>query len=150
MTEKFKVLLNFLKKRPSRMNDCLADTPKTIYLIAIWYREKWVRECVCVFIAQSCPTLCNPMDCSPPGSSVHEIFQARILEWVTISFSRGSSQPRDRTLVSWTAGKFSTNWATREDQERETERIYKEGKNPKFLLQSLKKNNWPELYHCLG
>ena len=54
------------------------------------------------------------MDCSPPGSSVHEIFQARILEWVTISFSRGSSQPRDRTQVSCTAGRFFTNWATRE------------------------------------
>ena len=48
-------------------------------------------------VAQSCPTLCNPVDCSPPGSSVHGILQARILEWVAISFSRGSSQPRDRT-----------------------------------------------------
>ena len=53
------------------------------------------------------------MDCSPPGSSVHEIFQARILEWVAISFSRGSSQPRDRTQVSCTAGRFFTDWATR-------------------------------------
>ena len=51
-------------------------------------------------VAQSCPTLCNPMDCSPPGFSVHGIFQARVLEWGAISFSRGSSQPRDRTLVS--------------------------------------------------
>ena len=52
-------------------------------------------------VAQSCPTLCNPMDCSPPGSYVCEIFQARILEWVAISFSRGEgtqgSRPRDRT-----------------------------------------------------
>ena len=46
------------------------------------------------------------MDHSPPGSSVHEIFQARILEWVAISFSRGSSQPRDQTLVSCTAGRY--------------------------------------------
>ena len=44
-----------------------------------------------VLVAQSCPTLCHPMDCSPPGSSVHGILQARILEWVAISFSRGSS-----------------------------------------------------------
>ena len=48
-------------------------------------------------VAQSCPTLCDPMDCSLPGSSIHGIFQARILEWVAISFSRGSSRPRDRT-----------------------------------------------------
>ena len=50
--------------------------------------------------AQSCPTLCNSMDCGPPGSSVHEIFQARILEWVAISSSRGSSRPRDQTHIS--------------------------------------------------
>ena len=46
-------------------------------------------------VAQLCLTLCDPMDCSLPGSSIHGIFQARILEWVAISFSRGSSQPRD-------------------------------------------------------
>ena len=46
-------------------------------------------------IAQSCPTLCNPMDCSLPCSSVHGFFQARVLEWVSISYSRGSSQSRD-------------------------------------------------------
>ena len=49
---------------------------------------------------QSCPTLCNPMDCSLPGSSVHGILQARILEWVATSFPRGSSPPRDWTQVS--------------------------------------------------
>ena len=54
------------------------------------------------------------MDCSPLGSSIHEIFQARILEWVAISFSRGSSQPKDRSRVSCTAGRFFTEWATRE------------------------------------
>ena len=48
-----------------------------------------VHVCVCLR-AQSCPTVCNTMDCSPPGSSVHGIFQARILEWVAISYSRGS------------------------------------------------------------
>ena len=69
-----------------------------------------------MLVAQLCPTLCNPMDCSPPGFSVYEIFQARILEWVAISFSRGFSQPRDQTQVSWTAGRFFTNWATRETQ----------------------------------
>ena len=68
--------------------------------------------------AQSCPILCDPMDYSPLGSSVHEIFQARILEWVATSFSRGSSQPRDRTLVSCTAGRFFADWATREAQRK--------------------------------
>ena len=58
--------------------------------------------------------LCNPMDYSPPGSSVHRIFQTRILEWIAISFSRGSSQPRDRTQVSRIAGRFFTSWATGE------------------------------------
>ena len=69
-----------------------------------------------VLVAQSCLTLGNPMDFSPPGSSVHEIFQARILEWVAISFSRGSSGPRDWTWVSCTADRFFTNWAMREAQ----------------------------------
>ena len=67
-----------------------------------------------VKLAQSCPTLFNPMDCSLPDSYVHGILQARILEWVAILFSRGSSQPRDRTCVSCIAGRFFTSWATRE------------------------------------
>ena len=66
-------------------------------------------------VPQSCPTLCDPMDwCSPPGSSIHGILQARILEWVAISLSRGSSQPRDRTQVSCIVGRRFTVWATRE------------------------------------
>ena len=62
--------------------------------------------------AQSCLTLCDPMNCSPPGSSVQRISQARILEWVAISFSRGSSWTRDQTQVSFMAGWFFTVWAT--------------------------------------
>ena len=67
--------------------------------------RKLERQCVCVCVracsvAQSCPTLCDPMDCSLPGSSVHGIFPARILEWVAISSSRASSRPGDRTFVS--------------------------------------------------
>ena len=58
-----------------------------------------------VEVVQLCPTLCNPVGCSLPGSSIHGILQARILEWVSISFSRGSSQPRDRTCVSCIAGR---------------------------------------------
>ena len=68
-----------------------------------------------MLVAQSCPTLCHSMDYSLPGSSVHEILQARILEWVDISFSGGSSQPRDRTRVSCViASRLFTTWTTRE------------------------------------
>ena len=56
--------------------------------------------CVCVLVAQSCLTLCDPMNCSLPGFPVRGILQARILEWTAIPFSRGSSPPRDQTLVS--------------------------------------------------
>ena len=67
-------------------------------------------------VTQSCPTLCDPMDCSLPGSSVCGIFQARILEWVAFPFSSGSSQSRDRSQIFCIAGRFVTSWATREAQ----------------------------------
>ena len=67
-----------------------------------------------IFCPQSCQTLCDPMDCSLPGSSLHGILQARVLEWVAISFSRGSSQPRDQTRVSLIPGRCFNLWATRE------------------------------------
>ena len=65
-------------------------------------------------VIQSCLALCDPMDCSLPGFSIHGILQARILEWVAISFSRGSSRPRGQTQVSCIAGRCFTLWATRE------------------------------------
>ena len=67
-----------------------------------------------VKVTQSCPTLCDPMDCSLPGSSVCGILPARILEWVAMPFSRESFHPRDWTQVSCIAGRFFTIWATRE------------------------------------
>ena len=76
---------------------------------------------VCVCACSSCPTLCVPMDCSPPDSSVHVIFQARILEWVAISFLRGSSWLRDWTLISC---KVLYHWATREASNRKKIYIY--------------------------
>ena len=63
-------------------------------------------------VTQSCPTLCDPMDCSLPGSSVHGILQTRILERFAISFSRGSSRPKDRTQVSRIVGRCFIVWAT--------------------------------------
>ena len=74
-------------------------------------RIKWRSE---MSVAWLCPALGNPMDCSPPGSSVYGIPQARILEWVAIPFSRGSSPPRDGTWVSCVIGRFFTIWATRD------------------------------------
>ena len=71
--------------------------------------HEWVSE-----VTQSCLTLCDPMDCSLPSSSVHGIFQAIVLEWIAISFSRGSSWPRDRTQVSCIVDRCFTIWATRE------------------------------------
>ena len=75
---------------------------------------------VLVLVAQSCPVLCDPMVCSPPGSSFHGIFQARILEWVAMPSSRGSSRPRGQARVSygllhWQAGVFTTSatWEAR-------------------------------------
>ena len=68
----------------------------------------------CVLVAQSCPTLCDPMDYSPPGSSLPGMLQARILGWVAMPSSRRSSQSRDQTQVSCIAARFFTIWATRE------------------------------------
>ena len=76
----------------------------------IFYSEKWKSfSCVQLFV--------TPMDCNAPGYSVHGILQAKMLEWVAIASSRVSSQPRDRIQVSHIAGRFFTNWATREPQE---------------------------------
>ena len=67
-----------------------------------------------MWVAQLCPTLWDLIDCNLTGFSVHGILQARILEWVAIPFSRGSSQPRNQTEVSCIAGRFFTNWALME------------------------------------
>ena len=78
------------------------------YLINYIYFALSCLESMKVKVTQ-CPTLCSPMDCT-----VHGILQARILEWVVFPFSRGSSQPTDRTQVSRIAGRFLISWATRE------------------------------------
>ena len=70
-----------------------------------WSRGLWIAQCI-MLAAQSLLTLCDPMDSSWPGSSIHRILQARILEWAAISFSRRTSQPRNRTWVSCIAGRF--------------------------------------------
>ena len=81
-----------------------------INLIKIWFGS---IMCLCI-VSQLCPTLCDSMDCSPPGSSVNGTLQASILEWAAILFSRGSSWLRDWPQVYFIAGGFFTIWATRE------------------------------------
>ena len=76
--------------------------------------QPWLKVKVKMLVTQSCLALYCPLDCSPPGSSVHEIFQAKILEWFAISFSRASSQPRNQTWVSFIVWNFFTLWVTRE------------------------------------
>ena len=75
----------------------------TFYKLGDWDRHTSVS-----LVTQSCWTLCDPMNFSPPGSSVHGILQVRILQWVAIPFSEGSSQPRDQTQVSRIAARFFT------------------------------------------
>ena len=83
---------------------CLALCPSHFgYLPAGYFRPKKESE-----VSQSCLTLCNPMDCSLPGSSIHGILQARILEWVAIPFSRRFYRPRDWTQVSLMAGRLQS------------------------------------------
>ena len=92
---------------------CRKSSIKTLIIdIKAW--AKWYF--VCVLVSHSCSTLCDPMNRSPPGSSVHGILQAGILEWVAIPFSKGFSWPRKWIRVSSIAGKFFTIWATREAQ----------------------------------
>ena len=88
-------------------HQCLADCNAKEHLNP-WHRVQHHRHRSCSLVTQSCPTLCNPMDCSPPGSSVHGVLQARILERVAISSSRGSSWPRDQMHTSCTTDGFFT------------------------------------------
>ena len=114
-------------------------------------RHKWKKVKVKVKVKSlsrvPCPTLCNPMDCSLPGSSVHRILQVRIPEWVAISFSRGSSWPRARTQVSRIGGRRYNLWATREDMRHKQQlnkilckhRIWKDLDKSNFLVRSMYK-----------
>ena len=86
------------------------------------------------------------MDCSPQGSSVHGILQARILEWGAIFFSRGSSWPGDRTQVSWITGRFFTHWATQEAQEAQEAHVSPNmGKHQTISDPHLR--HWPFMLH---
>ena len=84
-------------------------------------KKRWQEY---IEVTQSCPTFCDPMGYSPPGSSLHGILQARVLEWTAISFSRGSSWPRDQTRVSRIPGRHFNLWATREALVDYTKKIF--------------------------
>ena len=77
----------------------------------LMYSIQWKVK---VLVTPSCLTLCDPVDCSPPAFSFHGILQAKIPEWVPIPFSKGSFWPRDRTWISYIAGRFFSNWLIRE------------------------------------
>ena len=117
-------LLTFLRVSVPRdkakiMPQCFVKQPQksstSFPLYSIHYMWPTMSSpCSSVLVSQSCLILCNPMDCSPPGSSVRGNFQARILEWAATPFSRGSSRPRYCIQVSCIADRFFTIWATRE------------------------------------
>ena len=103
----------------SRLSILQGIFPTQVFHIAGRFFTSWATESESESeFTQSCPTLCNLMDCSLSGSSVRGIFQARVLERFAISFCRESSQPRNRTLVSRIAGRCFTVWATREAQKK--------------------------------
>ena len=92
-----------------------------------------------MLVTQLCPTVCDPMKYSLPCSSIHGIFQARVQEWVAISFSRGFSRPRDRTQVSLIVGRRFTNWAI-----REVWKVFLSDFLPFFMWKSLKEMGIPD------
>ena len=105
----WKMTLSRLLGRTSHCGVCVVTSSQChLFLYA------FVCVCVCVWQSLSRVQLCDPVGCSPPGSSLQGILQAGILEWAAISFSRESARPRDQTHVSCIAGGFFTVWATRE------------------------------------
>ena len=109
---------------PSMAGRCLTTEPSgkpSLFYSTFWavFAESQLS------VAKSCHQIfCDPIDCSPPGSSVHGISQARVLEWVAIPFSRGFSQPRDGTLISCIADRFSIIWATGEAPNFYTDQLF--------------------------
>ena len=108
--------------------------------ILLWPEEDSESESE---VTQLCPTLWDPMVCSLPASSIHGISQARILEWVAISFSRRSSQPGDWTWVSCIVGRGFTVWATREVLWRGCAIIYKIGIDRDMATDTDELHWWP-------
>ena len=100
------------------------------------------RETCCCLVAKSCPTLCDPMECSPPGSTLHGISQARTLEQVAISFSRGSSQSRDQARVSCLAGGFFTTGPPEKPPERVRDGLFQVVNTHQPALSPARSSTW--------
>ena len=122
----FCLQLLFLSVTNSYKHFTLSARWSTSFPMDAWLSTEFVRVCVCTKSLQSCATLCNPMGCSRPGSSVHGVFQASILEWFALPSSRGSSNPGIEPAVSLfpvLAGGFFTSSATWEALSTEYIRI---------------------------
>ena len=106
--------INLLRTKLTAKLRSLPQTISYLEMTFIFFSLDTNPACMRVKSLQSCPTICNTMNCSPPGSPVHGILQARILEWIAMSSSRGSSWPRDQTLIScfYIVGGFFTHWGT--------------------------------------
>ena len=130
-------LLLFFQGKPYL---CFCWEQSNVYSLDLTFSVHWLCCAVLRLVIQSCLTLCDPMDCSPPGSSVHGDCRSRILKHIAIPSSRGSSQPRDRRQVSCTAGRFFTIWA----------KVKNTGVGSLSLLQGIfltQESNWG-LQHC--
>ena len=142
------LLLHFIKKNQLDIFvwACLwvlYSIPLIYTFIPLKYHTILIIVKVKMLVAQSCLSLCDPMNCSLSGSSVYAILQAKILEWIAIPFSRGSSLPKDQTLISCIADRFFTIWATREAQSTENHPPYGKDTLPR-PQQDL--NLWPLVY----
>ena len=140
----FRVIL--LLPLPRGLASASCNQPATDPVLNERSLGKQREECCCCrcLAVKSCPTLCKPMDYSPPGSSVHGIFQARILEWVAISFSKESSQIRDWTHISCIAGEFFTTQPPGKPY-RDDITYYRENLPLKYSL-----SFFPQKLHSLG
>ena len=112
-----KVMTNLdsiLKSRDITLPTKVCQDKAMAFLVVMYRCESWTikKAAAAAKSPQSCPTLCDPIDGSPPGSSVHGISQTRILEWVALSFSRGSSWSRDKTCVSCIGREILYHWDT--------------------------------------
>ena len=103
--------------------------------ISLGEENSWVQNiAVSILLLLNCIWLCNPMGCSPPGSSVHRISQARILEWVAISFSRRSFWPWDQICISCIAGRFFTTGSSGKERDKQTQNVWSKKVRKKMIF----------------